>query len=73
MQVISFSALFPGRPLLTFLSISVVSAKFFDLSPEDTEEVNQVKLSIHLNLAQCYLKMENWDFVRLSLPSVCSS
>jgi len=38
------------------------AAKFFDLSPEDTEEVNQVKLSIHLNLAQCYLKMENWDF-----------
>jgi hypothetical protein len=38
-------------------------AKFFDLSPEDTEEVNQVKLSIFLNLAQCYLKLENYDNV----------
>ena len=37
------------------------SAKFFDLSPEDTEEVNAVKLSLHLNLTQCYLKLESWD------------
>ncbi|CAE7456030.1 Ppid [Symbiodinium microadriaticum] len=37
------------------------AAKFFDLSPEDIEEVNQVKLSIFLNLAQCYLKLENWE------------
>lgn len=34
---------------------------FFDLSPEDIEEVNAVKLSLHLNLTQCYLKLENWD------------
>ena len=33
------------------------AAKFFDLSPEDTEEVNTVKLSLHLNLTQCYLKL----------------
>jgi len=37
------------------------AAKFFDLSPEDTEEVGAVKLSLHLNLTQCYLKLENWD------------
>jgi len=37
------------------------AAKFFDLSPEDKEEVNQVKLSIFLNLTQCYLKLENYD------------
>jgi tetratricopeptide (TPR) repeat protein len=37
------------------------AAKFFDLSPEDTEEVSAVKLSLHLNLTQCYLKLENWD------------
>jgi heat shock protein 4 len=37
------------------------AAKFFDLSPEDTEEVNAVKLSIYLNLTQCYLKLGNND------------
>ena len=37
------------------------AAKFFDLSPDDIEEVNSVKLSLHLNLTQCYLKLENWD------------
>lgn len=38
------------------------AAKFFDLSPDDIEEVNAVKLSLHLNVTQCYLKLENWDF-----------
>lgn len=38
-------------------------AKFFDLSPDDEKEVAQVKLSLHLNLAQCYLKLENWEQV----------
>lgn len=33
------------------------AAKFFDLSPEDAEEVAAVKLSLHLNLTQCYLKL----------------
>lgn len=36
-------------------------AKFFDLSPDDEKEVGQVKLSLYLNLAQCYLKLENWE------------
>ncbi|CAM9341115.1 unnamed protein product [Chrysoparadoxa australica] len=35
--------------------------KFHDLSPEDKNEVDAVRLSLYLNLAQCYLKMSNWD------------
>ena len=37
------------------------ASKFFDLSPEDTTEVNQLKLSLYLNLSQCYIKLENWE------------
>mmetsp|Transcript_649 Transcript_649/g.1015 ORF Transcript_649/g.1015 Transcript_649/m.1015 type:complete len:293 (-) Transcript_649:538-1416(-) len=33
------------------------AAKFVDLSPEQREEVNAVKLSLHLNIAQCWLKI----------------
>merc|ERR1712070_1355808 len=36
-------------------------AKFFDLGPEDEEEVVGVKLSLYLNLAMCYIKLENLD------------
>ena len=36
-------------------------AKFVDLSPDDIEEVNSVKLSLNLNLALAYLKLENPD------------
>ena len=36
-------------------------AKFFDLTPDDQKEVQSLKLSLHLNLAQCYLNLENWD------------
>ncbi|TMW56245.1 hypothetical protein Poli38472_008893 [Pythium oligandrum] len=36
------------------------ASKFFDLSEQDVEEVNKLKLSLYLNLAQCYLKMEQW-------------
>jgi tetratricopeptide (TPR) repeat protein len=36
-------------------------AKFFDLSPEDQVEVAALKLSLYLNLSQCYIKLENWD------------
>ncbi len=32
-----------------------------DLSPDDTEEVNGVKLTLNLNLALAYLKMQNPD------------
>ncbi|OQR82163.1 hsp70 [Thraustotheca clavata] len=37
------------------------ASKFFDLSPEDAAEVKSVKLSLYLNLAQCYLKMEAYQ------------
>lgn len=36
-------------------------AKFVDLSPEDIKEVNDVKLSLNINLALAYLKLENPD------------
>ncbi|KAJ1429030.1 Hsp70 protein-domain-containing protein [Ochromonadaceae sp. CCMP2298] len=39
------------------------AAKFFDLSKEDEIEVGAVKLSLYLNLASCYIKLENWDQV----------
>merc|ERR1711871_192120 len=39
------------------------ASKFFDLSPDDEQEVKAVKLSLYLNLAQCYIKLENYDNV----------
>ncbi|TYZ61805.1 hypothetical protein PybrP1_004803 [[Pythium] brassicae (nom. inval.)] len=36
------------------------ASKFFDLSESDVEEVNKLRLSLYLNLAQCYLKLEAW-------------
>ncbi|POM75776.1 Hsp70-like protein [Phytophthora palmivora] len=39
------------------------ASKFFDLNDADKEEVNAIKLSLYLNLAQCYLKMENYTRV----------
>ena len=36
-------------------------AKFVDLSPEDLEEVKGVKLSLNLNLALSYFKLEKYD------------
>ena len=39
------------------------AAKFFDLSPDDEAEVRQIKLSLYLNLSQCYIKLENWEQV----------
>lgn len=38
-------------------------AKFYDLSPEDEQEVKTLKLSLYLNLATCYIKLENWEHV----------
>lgn len=37
------------------------ASKFYDLSEADKEEVNAIKLSLYLNIAQCYLKMENYS------------
>mmetsp|Transcript_7915 Transcript_7915/g.14014 ORF Transcript_7915/g.14014 Transcript_7915/m.14014 type:complete len:746 (+) Transcript_7915:43-2280(+) len=34
--------------------------KFFDLSPEDEKEVDSIKLSLHLNSAQCHIKVKNF-------------
>jgi tetratricopeptide (TPR) repeat protein len=36
------------------------AAKFFDLTAADQVEVDKLKLSLYLNLAQCYLKLEQW-------------
>ena len=36
-------------------------AKFVDLSPDDAEEVNAVKLTLNLNLALAYIKLQNLD------------
>jgi heat shock protein 4 len=36
------------------------ASKFFDLNEADTAEVDALKLSLYLNLAQCYLKMDNY-------------
>lgn len=36
------------------------ASKFFDLNESDLEEVTKLKLSLYLNLAQCYLKLELW-------------
>lgn len=41
------------------------AAKMFDLSAEEQKEVRAVQLSLYLNLAQCYLKLQSWDQVRL--------
>merc|ERR1711871_1291617 len=38
-------------------------AKFFDLTPDDENEVKATKLSLYLNLAQCYIKLENFENV----------
>uniref|UniRef100_A0A7S4QQX3 Uncharacterized protein n=1 Tax=Ditylum brightwellii TaxID=49249 RepID=A0A7S4QQX3_9STRA len=36
-------------------------AKFYDLAPEDEEEIKGVKLSLNLNLALAYFKLEKFD------------
>jgi len=41
-------------------------AKFFDLSPEEEREVRDTKLSLHLNMALCYIKLEKLDNAYLS-------
>ncbi|CAK4375705.1 unnamed protein product [Aphanomyces euteiches] len=37
------------------------ASKFFDLRPEEADQVKAIKLSLYLNLAQCYLKLESWQ------------
>ena len=35
--------------------------KFFNLSPEQKQAVADVEKALHLNLAQCFIKLETWD------------
>ncbi|CAM9428836.1 unnamed protein product [Ectocarpus sp. 8 AP-2014] len=39
------------------------AAKMFDLNAEEQKEVHAVQLSLYLNLAQCYVKLQSWDQV----------
>mmetsp|Transcript_28544 Transcript_28544/g.60504 ORF Transcript_28544/g.60504 Transcript_28544/m.60504 type:complete len:748 (+) Transcript_28544:113-2356(+) len=41
-------------------------SKLFDLSPDEEKEVKEVKLSLHLNLALAYIKLEKLDNARNS-------
>ena len=36
-------------------------SKVFDLSPQDKEETEALRLSLHLNLAQAYLRLSGSD------------
>lgn len=38
-------------------------AKFFDLGPDDQKEIQALKITLWLNLASCYLKLEQYDRV----------
>lgn len=38
-------------------------SKFYDVSEDDKKEIKALKLSLYLNLASCYLKMELFDQV----------
>ena len=38
-------------------------SKFFDLTSEDHIEIQNIKLSLYLNLASCYIKLQNWENV----------
>lgn len=40
-----------------------------DLTPEDEQEVKTLKESLHLNLAMCYLKLEEWKKAKASCDS----
>lgn len=35
--------------------------KFFNLSPEQKQAVADIEKALHLNLAQCFIKLETWD------------
>jgi heat shock 70kDa protein 4 len=37
------------------------AAKFFDLSAEDEGEVRALKVTLYVNLAVCYTKLDNWE------------
>ncbi len=41
-------------------------AKFFDLGPEEEKEVRATKLSLHLNMALAYIKLEKLENARRS-------
>ena len=35
--------------------------KFFDLNDEDKKKVDEYRLTLYLNLAQCYIKLEKFE------------
>jgi len=39
------------------------ASKFFDLTKADEEELKELKKTIFLNLASCYIKLESWEQV----------
>ncbi len=41
------------------------TGKFFDISDADKAEIDTMKVSLFLNLAQCYIKLEMWSKVCL--------
>lgn len=45
----------------------------FDLSADEQKEVHAVQLSLYLNLAQCYLKLQSWDQVRRCYRESCAA
>merc|ERR1712173_10790 len=36
--------------------------KFFDLTDDDKEEIKDLQHTLHLNIAMCHIKLENWEF-----------
>jgi tetratricopeptide (TPR) repeat protein len=39
------------------------ASKFFDLTKDDENELKELKKTIFLNLASCYIKIESWEQV----------
>ena len=48
-----------GAKIYSLLFVRKNCSKFFDLSETDEKEVNEIKVKLHLNIAMCFLKMDN--------------
>jgi heat shock protein 4 len=46
------------------------ASKFFDLTPEDENEVKNLKISLFNNLATCYFKLENYEHLLNNIKEV---
>eukprot|EP00742_Colponemidia_sp_Colp-10_P002487 GILJ01002651.1.p1 GENE.GILJ01002651.1~~GILJ01002651.1.p1 ORF type:complete len:707 (+),score=142.73 GILJ01002651.1:43-2163(+) len=53
-----------------YLKALLHTDKFFDLTEEDKQEVNQIKLSLYLNITQCWLKFDRDDCTRKAIDNV---